>query len=271
MTLKKIFLYLCYRCNLWLLNFNSFFKSNKNLYYYVYKINYFISIFFYFLRASKSTNIAKRLKTVELEHVDVSLILKMLNNFKFRGVEKSRFADVDVNSKYILYSYPIDYLNQVKYEDDFDRSIVSSWIEDRVGELIRRKLCSQYRIEHIWIYKTLNSGIGESYNLNSNFHTDGDLPGAIKFLVYLSIVNEGSGPFMYELNGKTYKVLGSPGDVVFFKRYIRHAGSNTISEERYCLSCLCYPTISKYPILLSNSEIAPFNMLHTKNPFNTLK
>jgi hypothetical protein len=230
-----------------------------------YQIYYLISIGIYLLR-KKSIFITKhRLKSVWRTRIDASQMSTLVRKFKFSGPSPSRF--VNENDQYILYDYPVAYLKQVFYDDDFDRGSVSTWIEKNLGELIRKNLCAQYEIMHIWIYKTPAIGNNETFNLNSNFHRDSDKPGSLKFIVYLSDVDESNGPFQYIVKDKTHTVIGTAGETIFFKSFVYHAGSNTKKKDRYALSVLCYPTTAKEPILPTSKKTPPFNALCKKNPF----
>ena len=230
-----------------------------------YQIWYLISIGIYLLRQKSIFTIKHRLKSVWRTRIDAGEMPNLVRNFKFSGPDPSRF--VNESDQYITYNYPVEYLKQVFYDDDFDRGSVSVWIEERLGDLIRKNLCAQYEILHIWIYKSPAIEGEETFNLNSKFHKDGDLPGSLKCLVYLSDVDDSSGPFQYKVNDKTHTVIGAAGETIFFKRFIPHAGSNVKKTDRYALSVLCYPTTAKEPILLTNKKILPFNVLGKKNPF----
>ncbi len=232
-----------------------------------YQINYLISIFVYLIREKDIFIIKNRLKeSVWLTRIDASEISSQIKNFKFSGPAPSRFFDK--SDEYEVYNYPLEYLKQISFEDDFDRGSVSIWIEKNLGDLIRKNLCAQYQILHIWIYKTPAIDGKETYNLNSKFHyDDGDRPGAIKMLVYLSDVDENGGPFQYKLNDKKYTVVGDAGETIFFKRYLFHAGSNVKDKDRYVMSVLCYPTIAKRPVFLTSKKVPPFNALYRNNPF----
>ena len=230
-----------------------------------YQICYLISIGIYLLRQKSIFIIRHRLKSVWRTRIDASEMSNLVRNFKFSGPDPSRF--VNESDQYITYDYPVEYLKQVFYDDDFDRGSVSIWIEKRLGDLIRKNLCAQYEILHIWIYKTPVIESEETFNLNSKFHKDGDQPGSLKCLVYLSDVDESSGPFQYRVKGKKHTVIGAEGETIFFKRFVQHAGSNVKKTDRYTLSVLCYPTTAKEPILLASKKLLPFNALCKKNPF----
>ena len=90
-------------------------------------------------------------------------------------------------------------------------------------------------------------------------------------MIYLSDVNENSGPFAYidpESNEKK-TLVGVKGTTVFFRSFkIVHSASNTVSNERSTVSFLVYP-------FLSDKNVSgvwagkPNNYLCQSNPFST--
>ena len=116
------------------------------------------------------------------------------------------------------------------------------------------------------MYKTKNSG-SKTYNLNSNWHSDAaDAYSSLKVLIYLCDVDENNGPLSIKdpVNGQEVQVIGNAGTTVFFNaRDVLHSAGNTISKNRYTLSFLLMPNISKPEAYIEK----PINVLRKKNPF----
>lgn len=81
------------------------------------------------------------------------------------------------------------------------------------------------------------------------FHTDKGPPGFIRAIIYLSDVDEKSGPFEYkDKEGHSQYILGSAGTVFFFDaNTIEHRGSPPISKERKVLDFVLLPKIEGVP------------------------
>jgi len=166
--------------------------------------------------------------------------------------------------KYLLYNYPCKYLEQLNYAWGFDRTYYAELIKKKLGPQIKSYYHNlNYRIEHIWLYETLPN----SQNMNEKFHTDNDMIGGMKCLIYITDVDLESGPFeVYNKQVDKYeKILGEKGTVVFFNQSkLLHANSKNKSKNRIILSFNIYPSIRKN---IFYQKTKPLNALHTLNPF----
>ena len=173
--------------------------------------------------------------------------------------------------KYLYYDYPSDYLEQINLAWNIDRKKYFKFLDSNFGNLIKKIYNgNNYRVEHIFLYETINNDSAETYNLNSNFHTDEDLAGAIKIIIYLCDVNNLNGPFCFkeldsDKNEVTVKVKGETGtSVIFQQNECLHSAANTIEQKRTAISFLIYPTLRKK--VFFNKE-KPLNVLCSLNPF----
>ena len=118
----------------------------------------------------------------------------------------------------------------------------------------------------MWIYKTHNFDGKETYNLNSNWHLDGDPKTYLKLIIYLCDVDEGNGPFsiLSAEQDKELKITGKKGTAVLFRSsLVKHRAINTVTRDRYALSFLLAPSLFPYTIY----KDPPFNVLRRVNPF----
>lgn len=188
----------------------------------------------------------------------VSGILSKPNAINF-GKEKSGYVYYE--------NYNQSYLDQVNINNDTEREFFLNFLNDKLGNKIRKIYGNnEYRVEHFWLIKTLNKNQEETYNLNSKFHTDPCMPGALKIIIYLCDVDELNGPFSVKNNNNIVKfVTGKKGTTIFFDpNRCMHAGSNTQKKERLAISYLLYPSIRKKFSILNEK---PFLSDFTINPF----
>lgn len=169
---------------------------------------------------------------------------------------------------YVYYeNYAMSYLDQVIINNSIDRKFFLDFLEINLGSKIRKLYKNnEYRVEHFWLIKTLNKDQKETYNLNSNYHTDSCMPGALKIIIYLCDVDNLNGPFSVKEKDNSIKfITGTSGTTIFFNpSKCLHAGSNTMKKERLAISYLIYPTFRKNLKILDDK---PFLSDFTINPF----
>lgn len=232
---------------------------NKNLRkgyfsYILYKINYLILSY----KNKKISNLGienYKIKTISFEENEMHQIQKDINIKEYYFEKKSK--------KYMLYDYDKSFLTETSYAWGFNRVFYTNLIEKKLGDYIREILNSNYRIENIWLYKNPT----QSKNRNATLHLDSDMFSAIKLIIYLSDVDEESGPFeIFDiLQNKRIKITGKVGTAIFFdQNKLMHAGSPNLSKERIVLSCLIFPTIHKK---INYIHHKPLNNLYSLNPF----
>ena len=71
-------------------------------------------------------------------------------------------------------------------------------------------------MENFWLIKTLNRNQKETYNLNSQFHTDTCMPGALKIIIYLCDVDQTNGPFSVKNCDNTIRFITGKRGLQFF-------------------------------------------------------
>ncbi len=169
------------------------------------------------------------------------------------------------SSKYMTWHFPTTYLNDVRYSWGFDRRYYANYIDKHLKDEIKKIYGGfNYRIELVEMFVTPKG----TKNVNANFHVDGDNPGSLKMMIYLSDVDEESGPisFLDNKDDQIKKVLGDKGTVVFFNnRKAKHAGMPSISKDRTVLTFLLYPTLRKS---INYVNTKPMNVFCNINPFS---
>lgn len=185
-------------------------------------------------------------------------VLYDLNQNNEIYIEKKKY-------RYYLQDYNMDYLKDVYHAWGFDRLFYAKLLEDKLGDDIRKIYNNlNYRIENIWLYKTLCHG-GRTENINTPFHVDNDPPGAMKVIIYLCEVDKENGPFEYLDNNLKKTVLGNVGTTIIFNQNkLMHSGSATLKNERIVLSFLLFPTFRKKINYLNKK---PANAIFSLNPF----
>jgi hypothetical protein len=213
---------------------------------------------------------------ITVETVNITELENIIRDSEFEAIPEYRFRPVipkNISSPYILYDYPMQYLSQISQSNSYDIDRVFDWIENTLSVKIENLIGSKFRIENLWLYRTLNKDNHLTYNLNSSWHKDGDLPGALKVLIYLCDVDANNGPFGFEIinsanEAQRFIMQGVKGTTAFFKsNEVIHSAFNTISAERLTLSFLAYPAISNRNICGYNFT-KPFNTAAGKNPFS---
>ena len=109
----------------------------------------------------------------------------------------------------------------------------------------------------------------QTMNINSKFHVDNDMPGALKILIYLNDVDENGGPFaVKEIDEKIVKITGNLGTAIIFdQNKCNHAGLKNLNNDRFVLVASMYPTLRKEIIY---DDLKPINSFCEINPFTKL-
>lgn len=167
-----------------------------------------------------------------------------------------------------LMLFPINkkFLSDVEMSWGFSRKYYVNLINKKLDNKIKSFFGDgNYRFEHFWLWKTPK----QSSNVNSSFHVDNDMPGAMKIMIYLNKVDEFGGPFaVKEKNNKIFKVLGDVGTTIIFNQNkCLHAGLSNISNDRFVLVTTIYPSLRKN---ITYEEFKPINSFCEYNPFTKL-
>lgn len=186
----------------------------------------------------------------EIYYLNSSFKYCLLKNKKITS--KTPNMTNDDNFKFIWGFNRVNYINFFK--KNFDKDL---------KEIYQG---ANYRIENIVVYKT-NHFNEYRENRNTKYHSDNDVPGSVKILIYLCDVDENNGPFCYYSNIKkeNIKVKGKIGSsIIFDNNNLMHSGSATINKDRLALTFSIVPTLRKKIIYL---EKKPENILITLNCF----
>jgi hypothetical protein len=176
------------------------------------------------------------------------------------------FFEMNFSFKYLLLDTNKNYLKDVEMAWGFSRKYYADFLHKKIG----RELCSilgngNYRFDHFWMWKTPK----KSQNINSKFHLDNDMPGAIKVMIYLNDVGPEGGPFtVKKLDGSTCQILGPSGTaIVFNQNKCLHAGLPNINTDRYVMVASIYPTLRDEVTYI---ESKPINSFCELNPFTSI-
>ena len=231
-------------------------KPKKYIGHFFYKIHTLVVEFIYHKKFPNLENDHKILK-LDLSQDIIERAHNDLNNNNKINYDKK-------NYRYYLQNFNPEYLKDVYHAWGFDRLIYIKLFEEKLGDNIRRIYNGfNYRVENVWLYKTLCHG-GKTENINTPFHTDNDPRGAIKVIIYLCEVDKQNGPFEYLLNNSKKTVLGATGTTIIFNQNkLLHSGSATLSRERIVLSFLIFPTFRKKINYLRKK---PANAIFSINP-----
>jgi len=183
----------------------------------------------------------------------------------FKDIEIKEYNFVKNSNVYQIYNFNESYLDEVKFAWGFDRLTYIDFFETKLGNYARKIYNgANYRIQHVWLFKSYKNSI----NANSALHTDGDMPGALKVMIYLNDVDEESGPFtVFDVDLKQRKIItGTIGTVIFFNQNaLPHAALANKSKDRLVLTFLLYPTLRRKIDYNSQTIMnAQFNL----NPFS---
>ena len=233
-------------------------KPMRIIPYFTYILNIFlIKIFKFRFKTIPNLN-----KLFDVKKIDIE------DNFlhqEFKDIEKKEYNFVKNSKTHQIYNFNESYLDEVKFAWGFDRLKYIDFFESKLGNYARKIYNgANYRIEHVWLFKSYK----HSTNANSSLHTDGDMPGALKVMIYLNDVDEEGGPFtVYDIDLKQRKIItGTIGTAIFFNQNaLPHAALANKSKERLALTFLLYPTL-RYKINYNSKAImnAQFNL----NPFS---
>ena len=228
-----------------------------------------IKFFYYINLKIINFKIKKKIPSLNEFYVTkINLDEDFINNVnKDLKIKNYIFLKKKFSLNYLIWQFPISYLNDVKYSWGFDRQYYVNYLEKKLKKEIKLFYDEiNYRIELVEIFNTPKG----SKNVNANFHVDGDQPGSLKIMIYLTDVDKESGPlaFVSKKNNQVNEILGEKGTVVFFNnREVKHAGMPSISKDRTVLTFLLYPTLRKNITYLNTK---PLNALCATNPFTRI-
>ena len=226
------------------------------------KIKYYINLFIINLIQLNFKKIPNLPKLYLIKKIVLS------EEFKKRAYEDLNIKNYKFsksNTKYFIYPNNENYLKQIDLGWGFDRQYYIDFFNNEIGSEIKKIYQgANFRIEHIWLLKTFKN----SKNVNSKPHLDGDMPGALKVMLYVDDVDEESGPFevvdIFEKEKKT--ILGKSGTLIFFnQRELYHSGAPNLSKERFVITFLIYPTVRRK---IFYSKDVFLNALCLNNPFS---
>ncbi len=169
-----------------------------------------------------------------------------------KNLDKKKAMFYDDNFKY-TWGY-----NRLKYIEFLKKNF-----EDDLKKIYHG---ANYRVENILLYRTKNFNKFQE-NRNTKYHSDNDVPGSIKILIYLCDVDQYNGPFCYYSNSKKENVVvhGKIGNsIIFDNNNLMHSGSATINKDRLALTFTIVPSLRKKIIYLENK---PENIIMTYNCF----
>ena len=249
------------------------FKNNpaKFLGHFIYSINFLLIKFFYTNDNKNLINLGTdccKIKNIEIQKNFFEIIKndikaqKQINYLDKSFVFYLSKKNVDTSKKPQMF-----FDNNFKFYWGLNRIHYINFIKKNFDDDLKKIYCgSNYRVELITLYKTLAF---DKYteNKNTKFHTDNDLPGSVKILVYLCDVDENNGPFVYLSNSQKKKIVvkGNKGkSIIFDNNNLKHSGSGTVDKERLALNITIVPSIRKN-IIYSNSK--PDNALFKYNCF----
>ncbi|MDC2979038.1 hypothetical protein OAZ15_05505 [Pelagibacteraceae bacterium] len=227
----------------------------------LYKINFFLINLFKPQYANYfNHNYCKELK-IDVDNNFLNIAINDLNN------KQRKYFNEKNKKNFLYYDYPTDYLEQINLAWNLDNDKYIEFFDKNFGKIIKKIYNNNnYRIEHIFLYETINTNSKLTYNLNSNFHCDNDFPGALKVIIYLCDVDEKNGPFVYKNGINEKKVIGKKGtSIIFQQNNCLHAASNTVLNKRIAISYLIYPSLRSNLNYLKDKSL---NVLCLKNPFS---
>jgi hypothetical protein len=250
----------------------------------LYKLHYLISKLMY---KSKITNIYNHkidtskfinndyiLLYPEFNKINLDVILQKCKNELNNEKNKSNIANknnkpfngllsTSISSEY--YSKQVRWLlNPSKRVPELLQLVNNEFIDCILKKILR----SNYTIENIAMYESLNNNGKETYNLNSKFHTDSNPSTSLKMLVYLCDVDHNNGPFLIKnkMNEAIIPIVGKAGTTVIFKSHsLYHAAQNTLLGSRFAVFFTIVPSIKIYNGSVTCDEW--LNIPYRINPF----
>jgi len=183
-----------------------------------------------------------------------------------KDVEIKEYTTLEKSSTYKIYNFNETYLNEVQIAWGYNRIKYIDFFEKKLGAYARKIYNgANYRIEHVWLFKSFKN----STNVNTKLHTDGDMYGSVKVMIYLTDVDEESGPFtVWDSEIKNRKeITGKTGTVIFFNQNsLLHSAAANKSKDRIVLTFSLYPTLRK-KIYYKNEAI--LNASYNLDPFTS--
>ena len=230
----------------------------------------FVTYFKYFLNVILIKILKLNFKTIpnlpklfSVQKIDIEDDIKKQ---VFRDVEIKEYTTLEKSNTYKIYNFNQTYLKEVQIAWGYDRIKYIDFFEKKLGTYARKIFNgANYRIEHVWLFKSFKN----STNVNTKLHTDGDMYGAVKVMIYLTDVDEESGPFtVWDSEIKKRKeITGKAGTVIFFNQNsLLHSAAENKSKDRIVLTFSLYPTLRK-KIYYKNEAI--LNALYNLNPFTS--
>jgi len=241
-------------------NFFSIKKIKKTIGFFLYSLN--LKIFTHINKIDK-VPIFKNENSYEV--TKISFTDEELEKINL-DLKKKDYLEKKFSFRFILFPKNEKFLSDVEMSWGFSRRYYVNLINKKLGDKIKSFFGNgNYRFEHFWIWKTPK----KSSNVNSSFHVDNDMPGAMKIMIYLNKVDEFGGPFAVKGNDdKIYKVLGDLGTTIIFNQNkCLHAGLPNINNDRFVLVTTIYPSIRKN---ITYEEFKPINSFCEYNPFTNL-
>lgn len=169
------------------------------------------------------------------------LILSKPNFFK--NVYFKYFLNTIIHEK-----FPLNWLNETSQIKNPLKNIkgLRELLQDDIFPIANSLLGCDLECFRCIAFRTKNSNKKETFNSQSQWHTDGDPENFLKFMLYLNDVDDYNGPFTYKKNNfekNELKVTGSAGTSIFFRSSkLLHKGSNTINNYRDSIIFLFIPS-----------------------------
>jgi len=222
---------------------------------YIYIIhNLYLKIFYKF----KIVNL-NSFKVYNLNSIDNNFLKQVKKDLQIKNFFFANFKD---KIKYLCFAYPKRNLTDTDYAWGFNKIFYIAFLEKNLGKEIRSLYNGlNYRVENIEIWRDYKYG----NKITNNFHIDGDLPGAIKIMIYLSDVDMNSGPLEIKIENKIIPIQGKKGSAIIFRNNkLLHRGAFLKNKERTVITYIIYPTAHKNIFYNSNK---PVDVICSLNPF----
>jgi hypothetical protein len=246
------------------IQFLKFLKNiRKNPRIFITYFKYSLNIFLIKLLKLNFKSIPNLPKLFSVQKIDIeSNLIEQAHN----DIEIKKYVTLEKSNTYKIYDFNETYLKDVQIAWGYNRLKYIDFFEKKLGAYARKIFNgANYRIEHVWLIKSFKN----STHINTKMHTDGDMVGAVKVMIYLTDVDEESGPFtVWDLEkNKRKEITGKIGTVIFFNQNsILHAAAPNKSKDRIVLTFSLYPTL-RNKIYYRNEAI--LNALYNFNPFTS--
>lgn len=198
-------------------------------------------------------------KLYNIDGVDDDFLKQVKKDLQIKNFFFGNFKD---KLKYLFFAFPKKNLIVTDYGWGFDKIFYIEFLEKNLGKEIRSVYNGlNYRVENIELWRDYKYG----KKITNNFHIDGDLSGAIKIMIYLSDVDQNSGPLEIKIKDRIIPIQGKKGTAIIFRnnKYL-HRGAFLKDKERTVITYIIYPTAHRKIIYNSNK---PIDVLCSLNPF----